>query len=81
MDAIKYVLMGFGLMGLLLLGSCMFIGYSTVKAVDEATSEGSQFRKDLEASAKDYELKRHNERLNAESSYQSERFAEEEFVE
>jgi hypothetical protein len=42
MDGLKYVLMGMGCMGLLILGSCSFVMYRTAEAVEAAADKSAE---------------------------------------
>ena len=67
--AVKYVLIGIGLLAVLLIGSCAVIGYTTVKAVETVSPHGTELVKQIEAAADRQALKVHNDRMNREAAY------------
>ena len=66
MEALRYVIMGIGMLGLVVLGSCALVGYTAVESVKSI--DGAGIVREAEKSLDRQIIAAHNERMNAEAS-------------
>jgi len=66
MNIFQKILMGFGCLGMLWLGSCTILGVGSVVALNAATSPENIER--INDAAEERETARHNERMNDEAN-------------